>query len=189
MRARLALIPQSQSPSLRVMSVNCSKIFRVCVVAAIALSAALAGCNSATTDDVDSWPTTPIIDVASNSAATTEDVIGENVTLINLWALWCAPCREELPRLQEVSEKYKTDLSVVGVNIGDDFDKTLDYINEASLTFPMYWDESGELLTALKIPSVPATLAVDANGDITWFHLGALSAEELESKVSELVTS
>ena len=53
----------------------------------------------------------------------------------------------------------------------------------------MYWDETGDLLTALKIPSVPATLAVDENGDIIWFHLGALSAAELDAKVNELTTS
>lgn len=159
------------------------------VIIGIALALAVSSCSSDSTGDVTKWPTTNVVDVATSSLVTTEDIVEDKVTLINLWALWCAPCREELPRLQTVSEQYSDDLSVVGVNIGDDFGKTTEYINEADLTFPMYWDETGELLTALKIPSVPATLAVDANGEITWFHLGALSQQELETKIASLVTS
>ena len=144
---------------------------------------------SSSSSDVDKWPNTEVIEVSLNTASNTEDFIDDDVTIINLWALWCAPCREELPRLQTVSEQYSKELSVVGVNIGDDFGKTIEYISEAGLTFPMYWDETGELLTALKIPSVPATLAVNADGEITWFHLGALSQQELDTKIASLVTS
>lgn len=141
---------------------------------------------SSSSSDVDEWPNTEVIEVSSNTASNTEDFITDDVTIINLWALWCAPCREELPRLQTVSEQYSEELSVVGVNIGDDFGKTTEYISEAGLTFPMFWDETGELLTALKIPSVPATLAVNANGEITWFHLGALSEQELKQQLERL---
>jgi thiol-disulfide isomerase/thioredoxin len=149
----------------------------------------LAACSSSSSTDTDQWPSTEVVDVSTNSSTSTSNITGENTTLINLWALWCAPCREELPRLQEVSANSGDELDVVGINIGDDFDRTTAYIEEAGLTFPMYWDETGDLLTALKVPSVPATLAINTSGDIIWFHLGALSAEELQSKVEELTSS
>ncbi len=158
-------------------------------IAMAAITGLLTACSSGSSSGTDSWPSTEVIAVSSNTATSTETITGDNVTIINLWALWCAPCREELPRLQEVSTAHGETIDVVGVNIGDDFDRTTAYINEAGLTFPMYWDETGDLLTALKIPSVPATLAVNKDGDIIWFHLGALSAEELETKVNDLTNA
>lgn len=155
----------------------------------LAITGLLASCSSGSSSENDAWPSTEVVDVSTNLATNTSSITGDDVTIINLWALWCAPCREELPRLQDVSTTYADTLNVVGVNIGDDFGKTTSYIDEAGLTFPMYWDETGDLLTALKIPSVPATLAVDENGDIIWFHLGALSAAELDAKVNELIAS
>jgi thiol-disulfide isomerase/thioredoxin len=146
----------------------------------------VAACSSGSTTDSNQWPSTEVIDVSTKSSTSTSAITGDDITIINLWALWCAPCREELPRLQEVSVANSDTLDVVGINIGDDFNKTTAYIDEANLTFPMYWDETGDLLTALKVPSVPATLAVDTDGEIVWFHLGALSAADLQSKVDEL---
>lgn len=162
---------------------------RYVVAAVLAITGFLSACSSGSSSDNDAWPSTEVVDVSTNLATNTSSITGDDVTIINLWALWCAPCREELPRLQDVSTTYADTLDVVGVNIGDDFGKTTSYIDEAELTFPMYWDETGDLLTALKIPSVPATLAVDENGDIIWFHLGALSASELDAKVSDLTGS
>jgi thiol-disulfide isomerase/thioredoxin len=153
---------------------------------AIALTAVLAACSSGSSSNYDEWPSTKVIEVSTNTPSNTSSITGDKVTIINLWALWCAPCREELPRLQEVSTTNADDFEVVGINIGDDFNKTTSYIAEANLTFPMYWDETGDLLTALKIPSVPATLAVDENGKIIWSHLGALSQSELDAKIKEL---
>lgn len=158
-------------------------------IALVVTGAFLSACSSGSSSSDNSWPNTEVVEVSSNSATSTEVITGDNVTIVNLWALWCAPCREELPRLQEVATKNTATLDVVGVNIGDDFRKTTTYIEEAKLTFPMYWDETGDLLTALKIPSVPATLAVDEDGKIIWFHLGALSAAELNAKVNELTSS
>lgn len=155
----------------------------------VVTGAFLGACSSGSSSSNNSWPNTEVVEVSSNTVTNTEVITGDNVTIVNLWALWCAPCREELPRLQEVSTANAETLDVVGVNIGDDFGKTTAYIEEANLTFPMYWDETGDLLTALKIPSVPATLAVDENGEIVWFHLGALSAAELQTKVNELASS
>jgi thiol-disulfide isomerase/thioredoxin len=149
----------------------------------------LSACSSGSSTKTVEWPSTEVIEVSNNAGASTADVLGEKITIVNLWALWCAPCREELPRLQDVSTTYADQLDVVGINIGDDFGKTTQYISEAGLTFPMYWDESGELLIALKVPSVPATFAVDANGAIVWSHLGALSAADLEKQVQSLVNS
>jgi len=159
------------------------------LLALVVVGGLLSACSSGSSSDSDSWPSTDVIEVSSNTATSTESITGDKVTIINLWALWCAPCREELPRLQDVSTENSEILDVVGVNIGDDFGKTTAYIKEAGLTFPMYWDETGDLLTALKVPSVPATLAVNEDGDIIWFHLGALSASELETKVSDLASS
>jgi thiol-disulfide isomerase/thioredoxin len=163
------------------------RFFRsIALVLVVAVLATASACTSNSQSDSE-WPKTEVVDISKNTVVTTDEVVGEGVTIINLWALWCAPCREELPRLQKISVDFAGSVHVVGINIGDDFNKTLNYITEAGLTFPMYWDETGELLTALKVPSVPATLAVDASGTIIWTHLGALSASDLINKVSSFV--
>ena len=91
--------------------------------------------------------------------------------VVNLWATWCAPCRRELPAFQDVSEQ-RTDVSFVGVDIGEDAAAAQAFLDELGVTFPQYADQEAELTDALGTAALPVTLIVGDDGRITTTHVG-----------------
>lgn len=102
--------------------------------------------------------------------------------LVNFWATWCAPCRREMPVLQEASERHGESLSVVGIAMDDpgpvrDFvaDVGVDYTilvgRDAVLEVQRDWGNASGAL--------PYTVLVDAEGIIRWRHHGEVTSEEL----------
>ena len=104
--------------------------------------------------------------------------------VVNLWATWCAPCRRELPAFQEVSEQ-RTDVSFVGVDIGEDPGAAQAFLDELGVTFPQYADEEAELTDALGTAALPVTLIVGDDGRISTTHIGPLSVDDLHAALED----
>jgi thiol-disulfide isomerase/thioredoxin len=105
--------------------------------------------------------------------------------VVNLWATWCVPCREELPAFQEVSEA-RPDVRFVGVDIAEDPGAARDFLAELGITFEQYLDERAELTDALGAASLPVTIVVDADGRIATEHIGPMSVGDLEQALADL---
>ena len=89
------------------------------------------------------------------------------VVVLNLWASWCDPCREELPLLQETHEKISEQGGMVlGINTKDLEDEALETEREYGLTFPSLRDGDGDYARALEHTGVPETFVVDREGRI-----------------------
>lgn len=106
--------------------------------------------------------------------------------LISLWAVWCQPCRRELPELQRIANS-DAEVDVLAINIGDDPRRIALYFAEMSLTLPVVIDEMGDLLTALDVATVPATVLFSPSGEILWRHLGAVSANQVAEALATFV--
>lgn len=98
--------------------------------------------------------------------------------LINLWASWCGPCRQEMPLLAEAAKRNKA-VRFLGVNTRDDPSMAADFLPEVGVTYPQVVDVDGELLGTTRVRGLPVTLAVDAEGRIVDRVIGEVSAEEL----------
>jgi thiol-disulfide isomerase/thioredoxin len=86
-------------------------------------------------------------------------------TIINLWASWCAPCREELPLLAKAHEAYGDDLRVIGVDFADAApDAALELAEQSGVTYPLLADPQGTTKAPLKVIGLPQTVFVDAQG-------------------------
>lgn len=109
---------------------------------------------------------------------TISDELGDRPLLASLWAVWCQPCRRELPELQRIASS-DAGVDVLAVNIGDDPDGIRDFFDEMSLRLPVVVDDVGDLLTALDVGTVPATVLFDSDGAVLWSHLGAVTAEQV----------
>ena len=84
--------------------------------------------------------------------------------VVNLWASWCAPCREELPEYQSFSQKYAGKVDVVGIDFQETrHDGALELARSTGVTYPLYDDPDGRL-RALGLPKL---ILVDAQGRIT----------------------
>ncbi len=112
------------------------------------------------------------------SAADFED----RLLLVNFWATWCAPCRREMPVLQDASEAHAEDLAVVGIAI-DDPGPVRDFVDQLGISYPILIG-GADVLTTQRAwgnasGALPYTVLVDRQGQIAWQHMGEVSADEL----------
>lgn len=155
-------------------------------VVATALLAGCGGGDDTPASDADAWPSVEIERLADGASVDTASLVGDVPTVVSVWAVWCKPCREELPGLQELSEARAGEVTVVGVNNGDDVDAALGFLDEIGVTFDQYRDPQGALTSAVKVPVVPATLIVMPDGTIGWSELGEVSRAEVEAELDRL---
>ncbi len=106
------------------------------------------------------------------SAVGPEDYRGRPV-LVNFWATWCGPCRQEQPALQRLAEDYRGRVAFVGVNHTDDLAAAREYLRQYGVTYPSVFDPAGEVAFDFRIPYLPATVIVDAEGRLRYRLLGA----------------
>lgn len=106
------------------------------------------------------------------------------VVVLNLWATWCIPCRDEMPELQQMHARYAADpLDVVGISI-DEGDVALveGFLEEFDITYPNFLGDGSGLTQALDLyPGVPHTLLVDAEGLIRGYWGGRFHPFEPET--------
>ena len=119
--------------------------------------------------------------------ATLSELRGQ-VVIVNFWASWCPPCREEAAYLEETWRKYK-DKGVVfiGVDWVDTEKAALAYIDEFDITYINGPDIGTRIATAYNIQGVPETFYVAKNGELRGVHIGPLKTPELDNKIEELL--
>ena len=115
---------------------------------------------------------------ATPETKTLEDYRGE-VVLLNVWATWCLPCREEMPSLQRLHEALGDDgLRIIAVSIDRDEkakEQILEFAREYGLTFEILHDPSGEIQRAYQTTGVPETFVIGREGDIFRKQIGAVN--------------
>lgn len=110
-----------------------------------------------------------------------------NVVVLNFWATWCAPCREEIPALVALNRKYKTEkVSLVGVAVDSENTEAIDsFIREFRLDYPIVLAVPGSLLSQQK--ALPMTLLIDERGVLAKKYVGAVKLSVLEKDVKNLI--
>ncbi len=113
------------------------------------------------------------------------------VVMINFWATWCSPCREEMPAIQSVYEEYQEQgLVVLAVNTtfqDNEFDVG-DFVAEYNLSFPILLDRSGEVSQQYQLRGLPSTYFVDQKGVIQAVIVGGPMKETMiRSRVEALL--
>jgi thiol-disulfide isomerase/thioredoxin len=159
------------------------------VIAAMALAAVsvlLASCGGAPAQQRKAWPSVVVSDANGTSTGSDTVLLPGRPAVIAVWAVWCRPCREELPRLDALSRE-NPGVRVAAVNLGDEPAAVTDYTTSMSLGLPVFIDSDGRLTEALGVSSVPATVFVGADGRIVDVHLGALSPADLDAGVRRLL--
>jgi thiol-disulfide isomerase/thioredoxin len=103
------------------------------------------------------------------------------VVLINFWASWCGPCRQEMPHLDAIQQKYQgLGFTVFGVNVEQDRAMADKVLRDIPVTFPILYDSDNEVSHIYDVDAMPATVLVDRNGEIRYMHRGYKPGYELE---------
>lgn len=102
-----------------------------------------------------------------------------NVVLINFWASWCGPCREEMPLLNALHNKYEPlGFAVWGVNVEEDSANAQGFLNNFPVDFPILLDNTNKVSKQFKVIAMPTTVVVDRDGNMRYLHQGYKSGDE-----------
>lgn len=114
------------------------------------------------------------------------DLQGEKV-LLNFWASWCPPCREEMPEMQEFYEDYGDDIQIIAVNYNEADQKVIDFLDEYGYTFTTPLDRDGAIGDEYGVLSLPTTYFIGTDGKIQEpRHIGPMTYEFMEDMMHTL---
>ena len=96
-----------------------------------------------------------------------------DVVMVNFWATWCGPCRQEMPLLDELYSRYqRVGFSLLGVNIDDNSTKAMDMVSELGVNFPVLFDSRKEVSKLYQVEAMPVTVLIDREGTVRYVHHG-----------------
>ena len=114
-----------------------------------------------------------------------EELRGQ-VVLLNFWASWCGPCRQEMPVLDQIHQRYEdTGFSVVAVNVEKDADSARKLLEKSQVSFPVLMDSTQSVSRLYNLKAMPSTVVIDRDGNIRYVHNGYKPGDE--SKYVEVV--
>ena len=108
------------------------------------------------------------------------------VVLINFWATWCPPCRQEMPGLQNMFEQHQEDLVILAIDNDEPAALVQDFQEEFDLTFNILLDPAARVQLQYQIRSYPTSLFVDENGMIKIVHIGLMTETQLENYLAQM---
>lgn len=96
-----------------------------------------------------------------------------DVVMVNFWATWCGPCRQEMPLLDELYARYgRVGFSLLGVNIDDNRSKAMNMVSELGVSFPVLFDSTKEVSKLYDVEAMPVTVLIDREGTVRYVHHG-----------------
>lgn len=114
------------------------------------------------------------------------DLRGETVVL-NFWASWCEPCRQEMPLLEAPHHQWASSgLRILGINAEDTADQIGAFREDLELTFPRVMDPEGEVEARYQVRGYPTTFLVDREDVVRFVHAGVLQADVLDEYLQEM---
>jgi len=100
------------------------------------------------------------------------DYAGKPV-IINFWATWCPPCREEMPSMQRAWEQLRQEgIAMLAVNVGEDEVRVFTFMADYPLDFPILFDRDSAVLNAWPVKGLPTTFVLDPQGRIVYRAVG-----------------
>ncbi|MET0389836.1 MAG: TlpA disulfide reductase family protein [Polyangiales bacterium] len=112
------------------------------------------------------------------------------VVIVDFWATWCAPCREELPELEKFHKKYgPKGLAIVGVSVDKEASGIKGFLEKLKISFPVVHDAGHTVSEKYSPPKMPSSYIVDRKGIVRYVHGGYRSgdAAEFEKQIQELL--
>lgn len=112
------------------------------------------------------------------------------VVLVNLWATWCPPCKEEMPALQALYNKYADQgFTIIAINDGEPAPDVLQFVKDYQLTFPVWLDPTYIATEqAFKSLNLPSSYVIDRTGTVRLMWVGGISKKMLDKYVPAIIT-
>jgi peroxiredoxin len=112
------------------------------------------------------------------------------VVVIDFWASWCAPCKEEMPVLESLYKRFKDkDLVIIGVSVDNEAANAKKFLSGVKVSFPIVHDAGHVVADKFKPPRMPTSYVIDKTGKIRFVHAGFRKedAKKIEDEVTKLL--
>jgi peroxiredoxin len=101
------------------------------------------------------------------------------VVMINFWATWCGPCRQEMPLLQQIHAKYEPlGFTMLGVNVEPDSAAAQNWLKGMPVSFPIVFDRKSEVSSSFGVEAMPSSVLIDREGRVRHVHRGYKPGDE-----------
>ena len=146
--------------------------------------------GSASSETAESSPLVPAPDftvyTADGDEVTLSEQLGKPVVL-NFWASWCGPCKNEMPHFEEAAARLEGEVTFMMINVTDGDRETVEtastFIADKGYTFPVYYDTELQAPRLYGASSLPLTFFVDAEGHAVTYAVGSLDAQLLQTGI------
>lgn len=103
------------------------------------------------------------------------------VVMLNFWASWCGPCRQEMPLLENIYKKYsKMGFTLIGVNVEPDSKAANAVLEKIPVSFPIVYDRDSKVSKLYDVSGMPSTVIIDRKGQVRMLHKGYKPGDENE---------
>jgi thiol-disulfide isomerase/thioredoxin len=110
------------------------------------------------------------------------------VVLLNFWATWCAPCRTEMPAIEQAYQQHRErGFEVLAVDIQERDEDVLEFLREVGVSFPSAIDSVGESVRRYRAIALPTTILIDREGVIRDIRLGPLTESMLQERLARVL--
>jgi thiol-disulfide isomerase/thioredoxin len=109
------------------------------------------------------------------------DALKGQVVMINFWASWCGPCRQEFPLLEQMQQKYEPlGFTILGVNVEQDSADAERWLADTNVSFPILFDRESRVSSLYEVHAMPSTVFIDRSGQVRYLHQGYKPGDENE---------
>lgn len=129
-----------------------------------------------------STPPAPSFTLPSRSgdSVSLEQLKGQ-VVMLNFWASWCGPCRQEMPLLDQIHKRYSAlGFTMLGVNVEANTADAERWLAETPVSFPILFDRESKVSKAYNVNAMPSTVFIDRKGNVRYLHRGYKPGDESE---------
>jgi thiol-disulfide isomerase/thioredoxin len=111
------------------------------------------------------------------------------VVIVNFWATWCPPCREEIPEMIDLANRYKDRLQIIGISEDDDAtaEEVRDFAREEKINYPIVMGSSGVSVEYGGVPALPTSFLVNTDGRVVVKHVGLFPAQVYDREIRALL--
>jgi len=103
------------------------------------------------------------------------------VVMLNFWASWCGPCRQEMPLLESIYKKYnRLGFTMIGVNVEPDSNAANEWMKATPVSFPILYDKDSKVSKMYDVAGMPSTVIIDRTGKVRVLHRGYKPGDENE---------
>lgn len=112
-----------------------------------------------------------------------KDLLGSKPIILNAFASWCGPCKDEAPDLAALAKQYKGKVTVIGIDMTaeDTVSGAKQFVSEYHLTFPILLDKQAAFLSQYQLVGFPTTFLISPAGKIKAVHVGILTKSQMQS--------